>query len=224
MDRSRRNAGMTLIEIAIVMVLIGIILGISAVSLDRWEENERAGAAARSVAELLREASSDAIRTGSVHVAFLSIGGSGDVAGNDLEDRNGDWTPMLVLNDGPPGSANQNCTIDANEPILALDALDGVAWGNPNAGGTKAPGDSTAIVSTSGSSFATPAGAAATWVAFMPDGRPLAFNNACTFGALGSGNGAIYLTNGKRDYAVVLGALGSIRVFVWNEGTGAWQG
>lgn len=224
MDRSTRQSGMTLIEVAVVTVLIGVIMGLSAVSLDRWDQNERAGAAARSVAELLREASSDAIRTGNVHVAFLSIGGSGDVAGNDLEDNNGDWTPMLVLDDGAPGTANQNCRIDADERVIALDAIEGVSWGNTSAGGTKAPGDSTAIASTSGSSFATPAGLATTWVAFLPDGRPLTFSAACAFGALGSGNGAIYLTNGERDFAVVLGALGSVRVYVWNDETNAWQG
>lgn len=215
---------MTLIEISIVTVMIGLMIGIATSSFMRWQENEQASAAARSVAELLRQAASEAIRTGSVHVVFLSIAGSGDVAGNDLADVSGAWTPMLVLNDGPIGSANQNCEIDAGEEILSLPVTDGVSWGGTNTGGTKAPGDANAIASTSGSTFANPAGAGTTWVAFMPDGRPLGFNAACTFGQFGSGNGAIYITNGNRDYAVVLTALGAVRVHAWDDSANAWRG
>ena len=42
-------------------------------------------------------------------------------------------------------------------------------------------------------------------------------------GQLGSGNGAIYITNGSRDYAIVLNPLGGIRVHAWNGGAGQWQ-
>ena len=43
-------------------------------------------------------------------------------------------------------------------------------------------------------------------------------------GQLGSGNGAAYVTNGERDYAVVLNPLGGVRVHVWDRQAGAWQG
>ena len=82
---------------------------------------------------------------------------------------------------------------------------------------------SVAIATTSGSSFATPVGGASTWVAFMTDGRPLAFDAACSMGQLGSGNGAVYLTNGLRDYAVVLNPLGGVRIHAWNPGAAQWQ-
>ena len=143
---------------------------------------------------------------------------------NVLEDANGDWVPMLVLNDGAPGSANQNCEIDAGEETHVLPAVDGIRWGATNAGSTKAPGDATAISSSSGSSFATPAGTGTTWVAFMPDGRPVGMSAACTFGQLGSGTGGIYITNGERDYAVVLHALGAVRLHAWAGASGGWQG
>ena len=130
---------------------------------------------------------------------------------------------LLVLDDGAPGSANQNCQIDSGENIHLLPATDGVGWGSSLAGGTKAPGDSTAIASTSGSSFATPAGTGTTWVAFMPDGRPGGMSAACGFGQLGSGNGGLYITNGDRDYAVVVNALGGVRLHAWDANAGAWQ-
>jgi hypothetical protein len=42
-------------------------------------------------------------------------------------------------------------------------------------------------------------------------------------GQLGSGNGGIYLTNGQRDFGIVLNALGGIRIHTWNPGSGQWR-
>ncbi len=224
MPRNRREAGITLVEVAIVTIVIGLLMNTAFVSMSGWQQNERTTASARAAADLLRIAASEAVRTGSIHIAFLSISGSGDTSGGDLEDHDGDWVPMLVLDDGAPGSANQNCEIDAGENIRFLPAAEGIGWGSALAGGAKAPGDSTGIASTSGSSFATPAGTGTTWVAFMPDGRPVGMDAACTFGQLGSGNGGIYITNGDRDYAVVLNALGGVRLHAWDAAAGDWQG
>ena len=58
------------------------------------------------------------------------------------------------------------------------------------------------------------------WVMFRADGIPVTFDAACTPGTLGSGNGAVYATNGLRDYAVVLTALGGVRVHVFGTGAG----
>ncbi|HPG28892.1 MAG TPA: type II secretion system protein [Myxococcota bacterium] len=224
MRRESRSAGMTLLEVAVATVIIGILLAVGFSNLRGWQENERATAAVRQLADLYRFAQLEAVRTGRVHLVFLNVNGTGDVLGNPLEDNNGDWVPALVLDDGTPGSAGQNCEIDAGEPTSVLPRTDGLAWGVTNAGTNKAPGDATAIAVSSSSTFATPAGAAATWVAFMPDGRPLGFDAACSMGQLGSGNGAAYVTNGERDYAVVLNPLGGVRVHVWDRQAGAWQG
>ncbi|MBW2496696.1 MAG: GspH/FimT family pseudopilin [Deltaproteobacteria bacterium] len=213
---------MTLIETAIVLTVVGGLLALSFSSLQNWQRNERAAATVRSLANLLRFASTEAVRTGRVHIAFLSIGGAGDVAGNGLVDENDDWVPALILDDGVPNSANQNCTIDAGEATYVLKPVDGLGWGSSFAGGAKAPGDQTAIASASGSSFARPTGAASTWVAFMPNGRPLGFDAACDMGDLGSGNGGVYVTTDSRDYAVVLNPLGGVRVHTWNEEMGRW--
>jgi type II secretory pathway pseudopilin PulG len=222
MRRNHKTSGMTLIETAIVLVVVGGMLAIAFSSLQGWQRNERAAATVRSLANLLRFASTEAVRTGRVHIAFLSIGGAGDVAGTALADENGDWVPALILDDGIPNSAGQNCRIDAGEATYVLKPVDGLGWGSGFAGGAKAPGDQTAIASASGSSFAIPAGGAATWVAFMPNGRPVSFDAACDLGDLGTGNGGIYVTTDSRDYAVVLNPLGGVRVHTWNEETGQW--
>ena len=214
---------MTLLEVAVITVIIGALLGISFTSMQNWQANERASAAARSLGDLFRFASTEATRNESVQILFFAIAGNGDTVGNLLVDPAGNPVPVLLLDDGAVGSASQNCQIDAGEPTHVLAGNIGVGWGFAVSAGAKAPGDATAIATTTGSSFATPTGAASTWVAFMPDGRPLAFDAACSMGQLGSGNGAVYITNGSRDYAIVLNPLGGIRIHAWNSGTGQWQ-
>ena len=218
-----RNSGITLLEVAVVAVIIGSLVGIAFSSMQTWQTNERASAAARSMGDLFRLASAEATRKETVHLVFFGIGGNGDTAGNALVDPAGNAVPVLLLDDGALGSANQNCVIDPGEETHVLKPNAGVGWGFAVSAGAKAPSDATPIATTTGSSFATPAGVPATWIAFMPDGRPLAFDGTCSMGQLGSGNGAVYLTNGSRDYAIVLNPLGGIRIHAWNGATGQWQ-
>ena len=81
-------------------------------------------------------------------------------------------------------------------------------------------------------SFRDPGGASTNQVVFQPDGIPRTYDPGPPFnlGPIGSGVGAIYLTNGDpaqgtsgRDYAVVVTALGGVRVSQWDVGDGAWQ-
>ena len=64
---------------------------------------------------------------------------------------------------------------------------------------------------------------------FQPDGLPRLFTQtmgggSCDdVGMAGEGGGAIYVTNGRRDYAVVLSHLGTARVHLWIPSTGAWR-
>ena len=81
-------------------------------------------------------------------------------------------------------------------------------------------------------SFQTPSGANANQLVFQPDGFPRSYDPGPPFdlGAVGSGAGAIYLTNGNpltgengRDYAIVIKPLGGVRVSGWDPAVGAWQ-
>jgi hypothetical protein len=79
-----------------------------------------------------------------------------------------------------------------------------------------------------GWTFSDAGGAAtASWVLFQPDGLPRTFTTngaACTaIGRAGEGGGGIYVTNGSRDYAVVLRPLGTVRVHKFPAGGTSWS-
>jgi prepilin-type N-terminal cleavage/methylation domain-containing protein len=224
-----RSAGFTLIEAVIVVAIIGIVMASSVPNITRYFENGRGRAAAKSIADALNIARAQAIRTGSNQIVFFSIivGGAaaGDTGGTALTDVSGNPVPVFVLNDGAPGSANQNCLIDAAEERITFAVQAGVGWGAnaPPAASPAPDDDAVAVIPTDGSSFRAPDGTPnMTWVQFRPDGVPVAIDNACNPGRLGSGGGTIYLQTANRDFAITLSPLGGVRVHVWNAATGGW--
>jgi prepilin-type N-terminal cleavage/methylation domain-containing protein len=228
--RIQRNgkAGFTLVEAMIVVAIIGIVAALGTPAMSRFFIDLRTRSAARSTADALRIARAEAIRTGSPHVVFFSAAAGGnppatDPAGTPLgadAATGGGPYPILILRDGGVGAPN--CRIDAGEVQQGIHAQRDVAWGSTVSGGVMAPGDTGLADHSSGSSFRTSAGAATTWVSFAPNGIPLGFDAACNTGGVGSGGGAIYLTNGRRDYAIVLSPLGVVRVHIWEQGAGQW--
>jgi type II secretory pathway pseudopilin PulG len=223
MTSTRSQSGYTLAEVVVITATIGVLMSMAIPSTRRYITDQNASDMARTVASAFQIARNDALRTGRNQVVFFQIGGAGDVAGNPLIDSNGNPAAVLILDDGPTGTPNQNCQIDAGENTRTVSADNTLSWGLTFAGGTKAPGDGNALANTSGSTFATPSGAAATtWVLFRPDGTPVAIDAGCNTGTVGSGNGAIYFTNGDRDQAVVLSALGTPRAHSWDRANGVW--
>ena len=64
------------------------------------------------------------------------------------------------------------------------------------------------------------------WVLFKPDGIPVLGSGGgdCgTLSATGTAGGAIYITNGIRDYGIVLTPLGSVRVHSWDRNSNGWS-
>ncbi len=221
----RRRAGVTLIELAGVRGIVGVLMRIAAPIFVRWQDDQDAKRAARGIADLLMLARSEAIRTGDQHVVFFGPPGSQDPAGTNIQDSGGNYVPVLVLDDGPAATAN--CRIDGGEAIEVIQPIDGLAWGvaaataqAPNDNGTAA----FAPPQSSGSTFADPTGTAQSWLLFRGDGMPVVFSgsggNCGNVGSTGTGGAAFYLTNGKRDYSVVLSPLGSVRVHAWADSAG----
>jgi type II secretory pathway pseudopilin PulG len=214
-----------MIEIAIVLAIIGVVTAMALPNVSSYLENSNGRAAAKSVADAFNFARAQAIRTGNNQIVFFAINGAGDTAGNSLVSADGRAMPILILNDGRPGSPDQNCEIDAGEETIVFDAQRGVGWGHntaPLAGVAPDDANSTTIP-TLGSSFLAPNGTTrVSWVQFRPDGVPVAIDSACNAGRLGSGGGTIYLWTESRDYAITLAPLGGVRVHVWDPAAGAW--
>jgi prepilin-type N-terminal cleavage/methylation domain-containing protein len=213
----RPDHGFTLIEMMVALAVMAAVILLVATRLDRWREIEAVKSAARNVEGAFSYARNEAIRTGNNHILFIRT----DIAGNPLEDADGNTVPVLILDDGRPGSADQNCEIDADEPFEVVRLERGVAFG-ATAATTPAPQDDGGSPFDTGSSFSDTDGNEADWVLFRPDGMPRSIDADCTVGSLGSGGGGLYLSNAERDAAVVLSPLGSSRVYVWNSETSQW--
>ena len=213
-----RQDGFTLIELMISLAVGVVVILLASVQFEDWREVEASRQASRAIEGAFAYARGEAIRTGNNHIVFFDQ----DTAGNPLTDGSGNDVPILVLDDGRPGSANQNCAIDAGETIQPVRFERGVAFGTTVAT-APAPIDEGTGPYASGSSFLDTGSNPASWVLFRSDGQPRAIDAACNIGALGTGGGAIYVSNPQRDVAVVLTPLGAARAQSWNPGSATWN-
>jgi len=223
--------GVTLLELMVVVAIIAILAAVSVPNLGSWLADSRLKDQARHMADAFMVARGEAIRTGSAHIVFFSGPNPGtDVGGNLLPlDPNlgpGVRVPAVVVNDGPLAGVDCRFNLAANPPDVRYQVFGerGVGWGFALAAGNRAPNDNpTATPFADGSSFVDQNGLEVSWVLFRPDGIPVTFDNGCNMGPVGSGAGAVYLSNGRRDYAVVLSPLGGVRVHAWDPSVVAWR-
>jgi type II secretory pathway pseudopilin PulG len=211
---------MTLLELVVVLAVIGFVMTMAISTMDDWAADQRAATSARNVSDAFNLARSEALRTGSnVILAFRVETGLSGVTSD-----------VVVANDGP--SATANCRIASTEIVHTVSLERGVRFGSDPgvANGALAPDDSgTSGRQLVGSSFKDGAAGNASWVAFGADGMPRRFTENSNAGVpctaitgVGVGGGAIYVTNGKRDYAAVLTPLGTVRLHRWVAGGGGW--
>ncbi len=225
--RLRRERGVTLTELAIVLAIAGVLVAVAVPNTIGWQRNQRLKGAAHDVADLLVLARAESARTGNRHVVIYGPPGTEDPAGTAIAGPNG-VVPFLVLNDG--AAATANCQIDAGEAIEVVEPARDVRWGVALANAA-APDDPASVAFAApqnrGGTTLDPANNAVQWFLFRPDGVPVRFEGAlANCGAIGAtalGGAAFYLTNGERDYAVVMTPLGGVRVHVWDEEAGAWK-
>jgi type II secretory pathway pseudopilin PulG len=212
---------MSLIELVVVLAVASAMIAAATFGISDWAADQRVKASARAVSDAFMLGRAEAIRTGNNHLVVFGVGALANV--------NAD---IVIVNDDRPDLAN--CSVAASEIVRRYDLERDVTWGTTAslAGTTVAPGDQGLAVGNTqnGSSFTTAAldpNTPASWVLFQPDGIPLLFTtngSACTeLGLRGEGGGGIYLTNGRRDYAIVLTPLGTSRVLAWNPSSNNWM-
>ncbi|MDJ0848467.1 MAG: prepilin-type N-terminal cleavage/methylation domain-containing protein [Myxococcota bacterium] len=221
------QAGFSLLEFMIALAVLGVFVAIGGTIMSSQLAGTRSKAFARSLADLMMLARTEAIRTGDNHVVFFFQ----DTADGALSGGSGQQVVASVIRD-----ADADGLVDAGEPIAGVqfDAAGGMAWGSSIAAALstplKAPNDNpdADFPETDADflccTFTTPGDDPARWVVFTPDGMPRSFQTGpFTMGGVASGNGAIYVTGGNRDYAVVLAPLGGVRVHHFVRDTENWS-
>ncbi len=215
-NQTVRQAGFTLIELVVIVGIITVLILVAMPAVMNVNANQRIKTDARSVADLLMLARGEAIRTGTQHVVYLGT----DPAAVQPTDGNGNAVRMSVISDD-----DGDCRIDAGEAIEWIAGETGVSLGVTNAS-SDAPNDTGPGSHSTGATFTDPSPTARDWLLFRADGIPAVFTagggDCGTQGATGTGGGAIYLTNGDRDYAVTLSPIGGIRLHAWQEGANQW--
>lgn len=221
METTRSRAdGFTLVEVAVVAVIVSIMLVISIGSMQQWMRNQNGKDLARQFADVLMVSRSEALRGREPVVIFFNA----DRAGSPLIGSNGAAVAALAIRD-----LDGDGDIDAGEDFteVAYPPPGTISWGHSIATDLALgdPAGTAGSPPTASLTFDQPDGTPATWVAFTPDGTPRAYvdDSLAGTGAVGTGAGAIYLTSGARDYAVVLSPLGTVHVQQWNESTGQWR-
>ena len=218
-DHRQHEAGMTLIELGLVLVVISILAIATVPQIVQWATNQRAASAARDMANLLSVARAEAIRTRVNHAVFFNT----DPQGLPLLDEAGGQVAASVIRDD-----NGNGRPDVGEVVstVPMDPSQQLNWGVSLAT-TRAPGDPMGIDGlppVAPWTFTQNIAVLANWMLYQPDGTPRGFRILpFGVGAIGEGAGAVYISNGARDYAVVVAPLGGVRVHSWDIAANQWR-
>ena len=200
--KGHRQKGLTLIELGVGLAILSIGVALAIPRLSDWSSDLRTKEVARRIADAFATARAQAIRLQRNQILLFQANGSVTI----IDDVDGDGI----------ADVGENSDARSSEP--------GVGAGVSHAT-SAAPGDNDPLgtYSSSGLSFVGLDGNATDRIVFLPNGVPAAFSTAPFLaGNVGSGRGAVYLSNGRRDYAVVLNSLGGLRVERWDAGAGAW--
>lgn len=206
--------GFTLIEVMVALAIIAIMAAMGGPRLRQWMLDNQVREAAMLTADALHLARTEAMRSGINQIVFLGV----DFASTPITNASG--IPSIRVQ----SDIDNDCTTPDADDVSQRDFAipDGVFMGTTNAS-TQAPADTgTASLP---STFTQPSSGSpqAFWVMFRPDGVPVGLTTACVAGRIGTGGGAVYITNGRVDYSISLTRLGAVRVSPFEQGSGTWN-
>ncbi len=212
MSRQRAQAGVTLVELAVVVALMGFLAAMAAPSLSAYFRRQDARSQAQYVADVLSQARALAIREGNPYmVLFDPVDGTFQIVDDDDADFQVDGGE--VTKDVPvrqPGMKTDVNVWQAGAPAADPVPEDPAAFPAIPSPGVTFPDD--VVRSQPG-------------IAFNTQGFPISLPAAIGGppGAPGSGQGSYYVTdNDQVVYAATLLPLGSTRVRIWRPALTDW--
>jgi prepilin-type N-terminal cleavage/methylation domain-containing protein len=213
-----QSSGFTLIELAVVMLIVAILTAMAVPNVVRYRMSEQTRESAQVVANALRAARAAAIKDGVQHFVIFNPQIPPSVQGTIVRlvrDIDADWIETAV-DRGTDYRFNPGKHDDV-QPY-------GMGLTTPFSGYAPAPGDmyaATLANVTDGASFPQDPNTGRPAVGFTPQGVPVDLNTPT---AWGTGAGAFYMSDGSNAvYVAVVGPLGEVRVRALNPGTGEWQ-
>lgn len=215
--RGRTADGFTLIEMAVVLLIIAIMTALAVPSVTRYRMSEQTRESTQVVAEALREARASALKDGVQYFVIFNPTIPPSVDGTVVRvvrDVDGDWAET-----GVDRGTDYGFGPGTHEDVQPY----GLGATTPFSAYGPAPGDPGGALSTltEGTSFPNDPNTGRPAVGFTAQGVPVDLNNPTGWG---TGAGAFYVTDGSAAvYATVVGPLGEVRVRALNPGTGEWQ-
>ena len=215
--RDGAQAGFTLVELAVVLLIIGIMTALAAPSINRYRMSEQTREGSQVVAYALREARAAALKDGVQHFLIFNPAAPPSAVGTIVRlvrDVDGDWAETVVDRGTDYGfnpGTHQDVTPYGMGVTMPFSAY-GPVPGDPGGG---------LAGLTEGASFPSDPNTGRPGVGFTAQGVPVDLNTPT---AWGTGAGAFYITDGSTAvYAAVVGPLGEVRVRALNPGTGEWN-
>ena len=235
--RTERAGAFTLIELMIVTAIVGVVLSAGVTGFSTWTSTQRAKSSARQIQDLLMIARAEAIRSGVNHIVYFNQDTAGDALiledGSTravallIEDANGNGKPDSgeIEQHVPQAPAGSGVSFGRTRATTLVPSAAGAQMGDPF-DGTSVEGSGAEVASAGNFRHPSAGTRVQSWVLFAPDGTPRSVvpnGPGTSTGSVGSGDGAIYVTNGREDYAVVMAPLGGTRLYRWNPADSEWR-